>query len=195
MGLDSIELLMEVENYFGIKIPDAEAEKLYTIQTMVDSVAEHLNLTNDSMELKEEIFDKVATCTRELGWTSQKVQLSDLISSYIPANDKENWTALRKCLNLSVPKPEIVRTGSNKISVKLKNLLSWTPLYEWEAITVEQFVAAICANNYSDLIDRTNVKSKYEIYVAVTGITVDKIGVEYYEIGPDKSFTSDLGVD
>ena len=32
MGLDSIELVMEIENYFGIQIPDAEAEKIYTIQ-------------------------------------------------------------------------------------------------------------------------------------------------------------------
>jgi acyl carrier protein len=195
MGLDSIELLMEVENYFGIKIPDAEAEKLYTIQTMVDSVAAHLNISNDSMELRDKIFHKVVTGMRELGWTSQKVELRDLISSCIPIINKEGWTALRKSLNLSVPKPELVRSGSTSISDKLKNLLYWTPSYEWETLTVEQFVSAICANNYLELIDRNNIRSKYEIYIAVTGITVDKIGVDYYEIGPDKSFTSDLGID
>jgi hypothetical protein len=74
-------------------------------------------------------------------------------------------------------------------------LLYWTPSYEWETLTVEQFVSAICANNYLELIDRNNIRSKYEIYIAVTGITVDKIGVDYFEIGPDKSFTSDLGID
>ena len=39
MGLDSVELVMEIENYFGIRIPDSEAEKIYTIQIMVDKWA------------------------------------------------------------------------------------------------------------------------------------------------------------
>jgi len=38
-------------------------------------------------------------------------------------------------------------------------------------------------------------KSKYEIYLAIMRITVDKIGVNYSEIGIEKSFADDLGVD
>jgi len=41
----------------------------------------------------------------------------------------------------------------------------------------------------------TEYKSKYEIYIAITKITVDKIGVDYSEMGIEKSFTDDLGVD
>ena len=195
MGLDSVELLMEVEKFFDINIPDLEAEKIYTIQNMVDSVAGHLNITNESMKLRDSIFEKVVEGIHEIGWTAKAIELSDYISSCIPANNKEDWKALSKCLKLSVPKPDDGKNYGNKISVKLKNLLSWSPDYNWEEITIEQFVAAVCANNYLDLIEKTSIRNKYEIYIAVMAITVDKIGVDYYEVGPDKSFTSDLGVD
>ncbi len=195
MGLDSVELLMEIENYFGIRIPDTEAEKIYTIQSMVDSVSLHLGVTNDSMELRDKVFQKVAVAFMELGWTTKEIELCDLISEHIPSNDKNVWRTLKDAIQLSIPEIEIVRNGSNKISDKLKSLINWTPNYEWNQITVEQFIAAVCANNYDLLINRQNIKTKYEIYTAVSGITVDKIGVDYYEIAPDKSFTTDLGID
>ena len=68
-------------------------------------------------------------------------------------------------------------------------------MYNWSSITFDQFVTAICANNYEELIDKKQIKELYEIYIIVIAITVDKIGVDYYEITPDKSFTTDLGVD
>jgi hypothetical protein len=94
-----------------------------------------------------------------------------------------------------VPKPDIIKANSHKLSDKIKTLLSWAPNYDWMTITIAQFTDAICASNYLTLVDKKNIKSKYEIYIVVVGITVDKTGVEYYEIGPDKSFTNDLGVD
>jgi acyl carrier protein len=42
MGLDSIEILMEVEDAFGIKIPDAEAETIITICDFHNCVWKHL---------------------------------------------------------------------------------------------------------------------------------------------------------
>jgi acyl carrier protein len=43
-GFDSmidVEIVMEIEKEFGIKIPDEEAEKLTSIQKIVDSVCNH----------------------------------------------------------------------------------------------------------------------------------------------------------
>lgn len=51
------------------------------------------------------------------------------------------------------------------------------------------------ASNYQTLIDKNNIKTEYEVYVIIMGITVAKIGLDYYEITPDKSFTSDFGID
>jgi acyl carrier protein len=42
MGLDSVELVMEVEKTFNIRIPDAEAEKIYTVGDFYEVVWRHL---------------------------------------------------------------------------------------------------------------------------------------------------------
>jgi hypothetical protein len=96
---------------------------------------------------------------------------------------------------LNIPKPEIKERNPVTFFDKIKNQTTWNPLYEWDKITIEQFADAICVANCSSLINRLAIKNTYEIYIAVTRITVDKIGVDEYEITPEKSFTNDLGVD
>ncbi len=49
MGLDSVELIMEVENCFQISIPDRDAENAYTVQALVDIVGRHLNIRNSHL--------------------------------------------------------------------------------------------------------------------------------------------------
>jgi acyl carrier protein len=38
--LDSVELIMELEEAFEIEIPDEDAEKLTTVQAVIDYIAE-----------------------------------------------------------------------------------------------------------------------------------------------------------
>jgi len=195
MGLDSVELIMEVEKYFGISIPDPEAEKVYTVQAMVDTVARHLNVSNNSTELRDKIFKRVNKALLKLGLTDMSVTLTEHISNYLSPENKDPWEAFKNELLLDVPKPDIVQRDSKRFIDKIKVAMSWTPMYDWSFITIDQFIAAICAYNHEELIDREHIKSSYEIYIVVTAITVNKIGVDYYEIAPEKSFTTDLGVD
>ncbi|MHA6160477.1 acyl carrier protein [Pseudomonas sichuanensis] len=39
-SLDSVELIMELEEAFEIEIPDEDAEKLTTVQAVIDYIAE-----------------------------------------------------------------------------------------------------------------------------------------------------------
>jgi acyl carrier protein len=40
-SLDLVELIMELEEQFGMEIPDDEAEKITTVEQAVDYVVEH----------------------------------------------------------------------------------------------------------------------------------------------------------
>jgi len=40
-SLDLVELIMELEEQFGMEIPDEEAEKITTVEEAVDYVQEH----------------------------------------------------------------------------------------------------------------------------------------------------------
>jgi hypothetical protein len=85
-----------------------------------------------------------------------------------------------------------VQTG---ILNRLINPTPWSPNYQWQNLTFGQLVNAICANNFVALVDKKNIGTTFEIYLAVVRITVDIAGIDFYEAGPEKSFTSDLGLD
>lgn len=42
-SLDSVELLMSVEEHFGVNIPDEEASKLQTVGQVIEFIKTHLN--------------------------------------------------------------------------------------------------------------------------------------------------------
>lgn len=44
-SLDRVELIMAFEDIFGIEMPDADAEKLRTIQDAVDYIQSHSRIT------------------------------------------------------------------------------------------------------------------------------------------------------
>lgn len=56
MGLDSVELLMDFENYFSISVPDLEAEKITTVQDMVDFVSKERRIFSEESVLKEKVW-------------------------------------------------------------------------------------------------------------------------------------------
>lgn len=195
MGLDSVELLVEVEEYFGISIPDAEAEKAYTVGALIDIVGRQLNVTETKSELHDDILKRVQVVLVQMKLTDDFVGPTDPVSKYIPSYNTELWKAFETELKLDVPAPDLTPVNSTKFIDKIKRAIKWSPMYDWSSITIDHFVAAICAKNLEHLVDRSRIKSTYEIYIAIMAITVDKIGVDYYEITPDKSFTNDLGVD
>ncbi|MFT3704141.1 MAG: hypothetical protein QM802_17370 [Agriterribacter sp.] len=193
MGLDSVELLMDIENFFEIRIPNKEAEKIATIQDMVDTVAHHLNITANEKTLRDKVFKQILPHILQLSNKEIQPGLNDLIADYLDVSDKAKWLTLEKLVQMSLPIPALTNYTSSKSW--FKKYVSRANNYDWKEITVEQFIDAVCANNYQKLIDPAAVKSKYEIYICVMRITVDKAGVDYYEILPHKSFTSDLGID
>jgi acyl carrier protein len=195
MGLDSVELVLEIEKYFEIQISDAEAEKISTVQDMVDVVASHLNISDNSANLRDDILQRINDALLKLGLIEKEIKLDERIVRYISPQDERFWKVLEDELQLKVPAIYTINKKANKLIDKIKSAFNLGPLYNAEETSVEEFIAAICAANDKQLIDRKTIKSTYEIYIGVIGVTVDKIGVDYYEITPEKSFTNDLGVD
>ncbi len=72
MGLDSVELLVEIEKEFGIEISDLEAENIYTIGDFYEVI-----LKKDSEEKNiEDVLQRLKTLiSNKLGMDIKKLKL------------------------------------------------------------------------------------------------------------------------
>lgn len=191
MGLDSVLLLVEIEQYFGIEILNSDAEKITTVQEMVNMVAKYLRIEANDLSLKDDMLQMINQALKLEGLINDEISYSDFIFKILdPLNDKQ-WNSIAQKTGLVLPKPYT----SDKSPSKWLSFLEWTPKYKWEKITAGHFIDAVCACNHKKLIDPKNITDVYEILVSVIAITVDCIGVDYYEVEPEKSFTNDLGID
>jgi len=188
MSLDSVALQVEFEKYFETEIPDSEAEKINSVEDTVDAFSKKKNILSTQKTLQERVFDKLQKAIYQLGLTNNSIVISDLVFLYIPEKSNEAWITLSTLIGLKIPIPG--NPEENFISKFLGR-----PKFDYSKLTFAELTDVICASNYETLIDANKIETKYEVYVALMGITADKIGVPIYIIKPNKSFTSDFGID
>ena len=192
MGLDSVELVCAWEKYFDIEISNLEAEKIVTVQNAVDCIAMYLNITEDNTFLKDSISHELQKELINLEIIKDALNINNLIYEMVTEDNLEKWGQLSNNLKLEVLLPTLNLKGSG-----IKQLFSkiWEPQYDYKTITIDQLIDVICSANIDKLVASQNIKSKYEIYIAIMAITVDRIGIDYYEFKKDKTFVKDFGID
>jgi hypothetical protein len=84
MGLDSVEIVLEVENAFGIAIPDREAEKIFTVGDFHNIVWKYVKDRKDVHCKSQNVFYRIRTALSEITNIDKKqirtdVSLTDLI--------------------------------------------------------------------------------------------------------------------
>jgi hypothetical protein len=195
MGLDSVELIVEVEKHFSISIPDSEAEKAYTVGKLVDCVANILGVKSYDFALREKTFSLFKTELQNLRKYLGDFSISSKVTDNLDIHDKSLVQAIESKLNLKLPGIYFKPENSNKILGNVKRWLTMIDEIDFDKITWKKFIDIILAKNLNSNALTIEYKSKYEIYIAIMRITVDKIGVDYTEIGIEKIFTDDLGID
>jgi hypothetical protein len=194
MGLDTVELLTAIETYFNISITNKDAEQITTVDSMASAVAKYLDIVNADSVLYSKVLESFC---HSIGGNINLLPKQN-IADYLSIEDAEKWQQIEQAMGLQLPRPCVPRKYSNKIGDMLLNLfvnMVKSPSYNWQSITVRQFITAVCANNYQKLLQPNAITTTYEIYIALVGITAHHAGVDYYEISPNKWFTSDLGMD
>ena len=189
MGLDSVELVMGVEKYFSISIPDREAEKAATVGRLVNCVASIKGIQTYNFALRETTFKKIQ------GQLINKSKITDQIGSALEFNNQKELTELESKIGLKLPGLKISSGKSPSLFSKFKNWIGIDPIYDFQKTVWKRYIDVILSYNLERVVNPTAISSKYEIYLAIMRLTADKIGVDYFEIGLEKSFTDDLGVD
>jgi hypothetical protein len=121
--------------------------------------------------------------------------ISSKVTDNLDIQDKALIHAIESRLNLKLPGIYFKPENSNRILGNVKRWLTMIDDIDFKKITWKKFIDITLAKNLNSKALTIEYKSKYEIYIAIMRITVDKIGVDYSEIGIEKIFTDDLGVD
>jgi len=197
MGLDSVELLMSVENKFGIRIKDSEAEKIYTVQNFVDSVYDKIITNPNENCLTQIVFYRIRKAFQNLQLTDEEFKPETKITELLTQTElKEKWNLLKTKIGLELP--ELValdfnpNLGSHVKIFGIKTIKRTTPV---SSGTIRDLINWTIALNQEKLIDIENVTSKYEVERIIIGIINRNMGIPISEIKLEHSITNDLGID
>ena len=195
MGLDGIELVMDVEKHFSISIPDKEAEKAHTVGKLVDCVAHILGIDGYDFSIRNKTFELIKSHLLSIDKNLRDFPIMSKVTDNLNVKNRLLVQELENKTKVKFPGIYFKVQNRKGLFVKIKEYFSIEEYIDFETIRWKKFIDVTLAKNLAILIPPVEYKSKYEIYLAIMKITVDKIGVNYSEIGIEKSFTDDLGVD
>ena len=185
MGLDIIELIVSFEKYFNIVIPDKEAEKLNTLGEVTRYICQSLYITAQY----DRVYNTFYAFVREQLISNDIIPAyfhsEDALHPYIDLSDKLVVQSLSKIIELPVEQ------------YKPYNFPFWHKMFTQDSgsISLAHFIECTAIYNYGELYESQHFISEQQVYLAVAMLTLDKAGVDIYELGRDKSFTNDLGMD
>ncbi len=105
MGLDSIEILIKVEDSFGIKIPDEEAEQILTVSDFHDTVWRHLSSKQSDKCQSQLLFYRLRkSFVEEFGFSTQQLTLNTSPEEIFPkTNRRQIYSNFANRINLKLP--------------------------------------------------------------------------------------------
>lgn len=196
MGLDSVELLMELEDTFDIEISNLEAEKVKTVEDSVETFYPKIALEIRKDCLAQAVFYQVRKAFVGLGKNkkiiSPATKLTDLINA---SNITQEWSGLSDQLHLQLPK--LVKLDIDKSKDREIKFFGQKIYERPRPITdrdVRKLIDWIVSLNYNKLIDTKRISSRYEVERIVMGVTCEKMGIPINQIELSSSFNYDLGI-
>ena len=110
MGLDGVELVMEVEETFGFSIRDEDAATFYTVGQLYDYILTHRFEGRQQGCLTSVAFYKLRRALMSvLGIARNDIRATSDLNAIIPARRRHVWSVLQSAIGLRLP--DLVRPG------------------------------------------------------------------------------------
>lgn len=106
MGLDTVELVMEVEEAFNISIPDVRASQILTVGDLYDYIIEKLPSANSTSDvcLTAATFYQLRRHLREIDSKHSLIRPKTKLNHAIPVKvRRSHWKALSTLMDLRFP--------------------------------------------------------------------------------------------
>ncbi|NSL56090.1 phosphopantetheine-binding protein [Uliginosibacterium aquaticum] len=221
MGLDTVELVLSVEEEFGIAIPDADACELDTPRKLADYVLLRLGETRiaDPRCLSQVQFYRLRRhLVQQLGISRKSLKLDTPLDEILQGDVRKHWKMLTEICGASVLPSLGFRGWQHGVVLALDitiGLAAWQAGLSmgWVALVLgvswlllmafsSSFASRIPASlqTVRDLIPYVKVSERNEwnekeVLPRVLQLTAMQSGIELTKIQPDHHIVKDLGMD
>ncbi|MDR2690265.1 MAG: acyl carrier protein [Azoarcus sp.] len=109
MGLDVVELILEVEKSFGVEIPDADAYKMQTPGDLADWVAAHVKTGKNAFCRSQARFHRLRALLMDASVPRKKIRLSVPLVALLQGKNalRDFWARLNAAPNVSRHLPHL----------------------------------------------------------------------------------------
>lgn len=139
MGLDTVELIMDVEDAFGVKIPDADAAEMRTVGQLWEYLSERVEFDREGPCASAAAFYRlrrglVAATNLEKSAFRPATRLDSLISNF---DRRRVWREIRAHTSLELPELQLgpaLRTVRLGVAIWLAALIVVNCISEFSAL-------------------------------------------------------------
>ena len=180
MGLDSVELVLAIEEEFGIDIPDRDAEKMRTVGDMYEWLKIRLSTADPQACLTQKVFHKLRRALVEnYSLDRSKISPDTCLSELIPPSAvEEGWPFLQLFIDLNTPP---FNFANEFLGYRLTD----------KTLTMREFVHALIKLN--DEKFASEYASDSEIWNRLQNVFHRQLNVRPDQIVLGASITKDLG--
>ena len=130
MGLESVELIMDVEDAFGIQIADEEASKIVTVGELYETILGKLKQARSEECMTAKMFYRLRRGLSALTGASRRAVRPDtLLEALVPSSRRrEFWRHLGQLLKMDLPSLQRPRWVANSMAAVILGLIAVTIL-------------------------------------------------------------------
>jgi acyl carrier protein len=221
VGLDSVELVLAVEEEFGINIDDADAARLMTPRLLSDYVITHLESIGGMKGrcLSQAGFYRIRSAlVRQFGARRGEVRPDSPIRNFLNRDIRKQWAQLKNAMDATrLPGLECKKSVAYPIQIVVPfaglALLVWADAPGWAlvfalfalwvfALIVTDGLGDVVPENLATvgaLVPYVRVRNQEEwtreyVLQRVIQISAVQLGIPVDKIHPDSDFVKDLGL-
>lgn len=182
MGLDSVELVMAIEEEFGLDIPDRDAEKMFTVGDVYNWLKIRIASADPVACLTQRVFYKLRRALIENYRLERHAIAPDTrLTDLLPLNVIEDgWPFLQMFIDLKTPP---FKVANEFLGFRLTD----------QSLTMRELVESLIMINGRNMAPQRD--SEEEIWNRLVRVFVRQANVRPEEVVPSASITRDLGID
>ncbi|MDR0775452.1 MAG: hypothetical protein LBE81_02285 [Azonexus sp.] len=222
MGLDGVELLLAVEEEFGISVDDADAATLATPGMLSDYVIARLGNVGESKGrcLSQAGFYRIRSAlVRQFGARRNEVRPDSPIRNFLNGNIRQQWVELKKAIDaphlpwlrcrksIAFPIHIVMPLGGLALLALAGVSSGWALVFVLFALPL---CAAIITNRLGDIVPenastvgalvpyvrfQNHEWTREYVLQGVLLLTAEQLNVSIEKVRPDSHFVKDLGLD